>query len=242
MGWGASRRPRLVAVVIGLVFAAGCGGSPAPVASSAQPTQEPVAPCVTPDEQRAGGVRLTVAGTATEDGLVLGSGGTGLVLANQSDTDLCDWKPLASVWADHGYRILIFNYSGARPDQDVLAAAAELRRRGVGRVFLIGASMGGTAVLAAAAAAQPPVAGVISLSGPAAYAGANAGSAMPRLTVPALFVVGEFDERFVGDARTLYAACAAKDKKLEILPTGNHGTALIDDRVDGQIQAFLTGH
>jgi pimeloyl-ACP methyl ester carboxylesterase len=96
--------------------------------------------------------------------------------------------------------------------------------------------------LAAAAAARPPVAGVISLSGPAAFAGVDAGSAVRKLAVPALFLVGEFDEPFIGDAKTLYAACAAKDKKLEILPTGNHGTALIDERIDQRIQAFLTRH
>ncbi len=187
-------------------------------------------------------MQLTVSASATAAALVLGSGSTGLVLANQVDTDLCDWKPLASVWAEHGYRVLIFNYSTALADQDVLAAAAELRRRGSSRVFLIGASMGGTAVLAAAAAAQPPVAGVISLSGPSSFAGVDASGAMRKLAVPVLFLVGEFDEPFIGDAKTLYAACAAKDKKLEILPNRNHGTALIDDRVDRQIQTFLTQH
>jgi pimeloyl-ACP methyl ester carboxylesterase len=244
MQWGAARpvRPQRVAVVIGLVFAAGCGGSPAPGPAGSPPAVEPVAACVTPDEQRAGGMQLTVSASATAAALVLGSGSTGLVLANQSGTDLCDWKPLASEWAEHGYRVLIFNYSLALADQDVLAAAAELRRRGSGRVFLIGASMGGTAALAAAAAAQPPVAGVISLSGPAAFAGVDAGKAMPKLTVPVLFLVGEFDEPFIDDAKTLYATCAAKDKKLEILPKSNHGTALIDERVDRQIQTFLTGH
>jgi dienelactone hydrolase len=241
MRWGAAG-PVRVAVLIGLVFAAGCGGSQTPVATGSPPAVEPVAPCVTPDEQRAGGVQLTVGGTGIAAGLVLGSGSTGLVLANQSGTDLCDWHPLASQWAAHGYRVLIFNYSTALADQDMLAAAAELRRRGSSRVFLIGASMGGTAALAAAAAARPPVAGVISLSGPAAFAGVDADSAMRRLAVPVLFLVGEFDEPFIDDAKTLYAACAAKDKKLEILPTGRHGIALIDERIDQQIQAFLTRH
>jgi pimeloyl-ACP methyl ester carboxylesterase len=83
---------------------------------------------------------------------------------------------------------------------------------------------------------------VISLSGPAAFAGVDAGVAMPKLAVPVLFLVGEFDERFIDDVKTLYAACAAKDKKLEILPNGNHGTALIDERVDRRIQTFLSGH
>ncbi|MEN3362528.1 MAG: hypothetical protein V7637_6510 [Mycobacteriales bacterium] len=235
-------RAALVPVAIALALVAGCGGPSVPAATGSPRAVEPVAPCVTADEQRADGLRLAVAGSATADALVLGSGSTGLVLANQSDTDLCDWKPLADEWSQRGYRVLIFNYSSRPPDQDVLAAVAELRRRGSGRVFLIGASMGGTAVLAAAVKARPPVAGVISLSGPAAFAGVDAGTAVRTLTVPVLFLVGEQDEPFAGDAKTLYAACPAKDKKLELLPTAAHGTALIDERIDGRIQTFLTRH
>jgi pimeloyl-ACP methyl ester carboxylesterase len=235
-------RSGLVPVATVLALATGCGGSSAPAVTASPPAAQPVAECVTPDEQSADGVRLAVGGIAAADALVLGSGSTGLVLANESDVDLCDWKPYASVWAERGYRVLIFNYSSGPADRDVLAAVAELRRRGSGRVFLIGASMGGTAVLAAAAAAQPPVAGVISLSGPAAFAGVDAGPAMRRLTVPALFLVGELDEPFADDAKTLYAACAAKDKKLELLPTGSHGTGLIDERIGNRILTFLTGH
>ncbi|HEV2918592.1 MAG TPA: alpha/beta fold hydrolase, partial [Actinomycetota bacterium] len=55
---------------------------------------------------------------------------------------------------------------GGRIDGDVAAATAQLRRRGADRVVLIGSSMGATAVLSAAARIRPPVAGVVSLSGP----------------------------------------------------------------------------
>ena len=53
-------------------------------------------------------------------------------------------------------------------------AAAELRRRGADRLVLVGFSMGGTAAVEAAAEITPPVAGVISLSGPEEYQGADA--------------------------------------------------------------------
>jgi pimeloyl-ACP methyl ester carboxylesterase len=235
-------RPALVAAVVALMLSAACGGPAEPRASGSSQAVEPVAECVTPDEQRTNGIRVPVTGATTEDALVYGSGSVGLVLANQSDSDLCDWKVYAQAWAQRGYRILVFNYSTAPPDKDVLGAAAELRRRGSSRIFLIGASMGGTAVLAAAAAAQPPVAGVISLSGPTAYGGVDASTAVRKLTVPALFLVGESDGRFADDAKTLYAACPAKDKKLEILPTGSHGIGLIDERIDNRIQTFLTQH
>jgi pimeloyl-ACP methyl ester carboxylesterase len=234
-------RPAVLVPVFVLVV--GCGGAPAEVSTAPSPEVIPVASCVTDEEQVAGGVRLPAADpSATVDALVLGHGSTGLVLANMSDTDLCDWKPLADEWSQKGYQALIFNYSGTGPAKDMLSGAAELRRRGATKIFLIGASMGGTAALGAGAAARPAVAGVISLSGPAAYAGVDAAAAVRKLTVPVLFLVGENDEEFVADAHTLYAACIAKDKKLVVLPTGNHGTALIDDTIDQRIQTFLSQH
>jgi pimeloyl-ACP methyl ester carboxylesterase len=59
-----------------------------------------------------------------------------------------------------GYRALVFDFRGYnRLDDDVVAAVAELRRRGVTKVVLVGSSMGGTAVLLAATRIRPAVAG-----------------------------------------------------------------------------------
>jgi dienelactone hydrolase len=73
--------------------------------------------------------------------------------------------PTARSYARLGYRVLVFDlHDQDRVDDDVVAAVAELRRRGVARVVLVGSSMGGTAVLVAAARIRPAVAGVVSLS------------------------------------------------------------------------------
>ena len=78
---------------------------------------------------------------------------------------LCEWLPTARSYARLGYRVLVFDFHDQdRVDDDVVAAVAELRRRGVARVVLVGSSMGGTAVLVAAARIRPAVAGVVSLS------------------------------------------------------------------------------
>lgn len=60
---------------------------------------------------------------------------------------------------------------GVREVHDVIAAAAELRRRGHSWVGAIGASMGGTAVLRAAglARAEPPFDAVCAISAPAVW-------------------------------------------------------------------------
>ena len=49
--------------------------------------------------------------------------------------------------------------------------------------------MGGTAVLSAATRVRPPVAGVVSLSGPSSLGGVDATAAMRQLRVPVLLVV-----------------------------------------------------
>jgi dienelactone hydrolase len=92
--------------------------------------------------------------------VVLGQGRRGLVLAHQRGGDLCEWVPIARSYARLGYRTLVFDFHDQdRLDDDVVAAVAELRRRGVTRVVLVGSSMGGTAVLVAATRIQPTVAG-----------------------------------------------------------------------------------
>ncbi len=206
----------------------------------ASPAPSPIAGCVSAEEQRAGGLHLPGDQGTVTDAVLLGSGTTGVVLANQSEDDLCQWR---TAYADHlvqlGYRVGIFNYSAQSPDRDVLSVAGALRQRGAGRVFLIGASKGGTAVLGAAAQGDPEVAGVISISGPSAYAGVSAIGAAPSITVPALFIAAEYDQPFADDARAMYQACGAREKKLSVEPGGFHGTALLSDHVSALIDAFL---
>jgi dienelactone hydrolase len=93
------------------------------------------------------------------------------------------------LYARLGYRVLVFDFHDQdRLDDDVIAAVGQLRRRDVARVVLVGSSMGGTAVLVAATRIRPPVAGVVSLSGPVVFGDLDARAAVGRLRVPALFV------------------------------------------------------
>ena len=83
--------------------------------------------------------------------MVLGHGDSGLVFGHQLGADLCEWPETARAYARLGYRTLVLDFHDRdQVDDDVVAAVAELRRRGVARVVLVGASMGGTAVLVAA--------------------------------------------------------------------------------------------
>jgi len=109
----------------------------------------------------------------------------------------------------------------------LVAAAGELRRRGVARVVLVGSSMGGTAMLVAAGRARPPVARVVSLSGTAEFAGMDARVVVPHLRVPALFMAAKGDGAFPAAARGLYGAAGTRDKQLLVLSSAAHGTNLL---------------
>jgi len=203
----------------------------------------PIASCITEDVQREHGLTLTRPDGVEVDALDYGTGTTAIVLANQVDGDLCGWQPYPEIWASQGYQVLTFNYSGRdRAPDDVLAGVAAVRERGATHVVLIGASKGGTAVLVAAAEAAPAVDGVVSLSGPQVYGAANAISAMPKLTVPALFVAGEYDREFADAARALHAAAATTDKQLVIRESPRHGWALLDSDTLDLIHTFITDH
>ena len=143
--------------------------------------------------------------------------------------ELSTWWP----GPDRTYALHVNGYgtssgsANVRPDRDVAAAAAELRRRGARKVILVGASMGGTGVVAAAPGIRPAVSGVVDLSGPVGFGGVNALPAARKLRRPALFVVGRDDGDFAAATRALYRAAATKDKELVIAPTSWHGVDLV---------------
>jgi hypothetical protein len=87
--------------------------------------------------------------------------------------------------------------------------------------------MGGAGVVAAAPVIRPVVSGVIELSAPTAFSGANALAAVKKLKRPALFVAGRDDGDFPAATRSLYRAAATKDKKLHIAPSSWHGVDLV---------------
>ena len=226
-------------VLVALAAVTACGSAepppPAPV--------EPVASCVDEDEQRTNGAILTRADGNTVDAMVYGSDTAAVIMANQSDGDLCQWKSHAEILAQNGYMAIVFNYSPwSGAENDVLAAVATARERGALDVYLLGASRGGTNVLAAAAKAQPPVNAVVSLSAPQSFDGTSAAIVMETFTTPVLFMVGETDAPFAEETRKLYEACASTDKSLEVLDNGRHGIALVDANVFARIRNFIAKH
>jgi dienelactone hydrolase len=190
-------------------------------------------PCIKAGETP---VLMKAADGATVYGVEVGTGTTGVVLAHQYFSNHCEFMDFARELAAAGLRALTidFRYNGAstggnssRLDLDVVAAAARLRADGATRIKLVGASMGGTAVLVAASEITPPVDGVVSLSGPTYFRGMNAVRAVRRSRVPVRFLVARGERRFAPDATYLMRAAAAKDKAIMRVANGGHGSSML---------------
>jgi pimeloyl-ACP methyl ester carboxylesterase len=178
--------------------------------------------------------------------------GKRIVLAHEAFGDLCRWVPYGNLLSRYGFRVLVFDYRdvglsakvtgkrAARIDADIAGAIAELRRRGPKEIVLVGASLGGAAVLAAAASARPALAGVVSISGPDSaflrgggyeHAVLDPTTAAARMRSPLLFLASK-DDPSVPAASTgkLYRAATIEDKRLVVVPGSSHGISIVDDR------------
>jgi pimeloyl-ACP methyl ester carboxylesterase len=240
-----ARQPLIVIAFTALALA-GCGGSgsgtagptrTSTTATAAGTTGKTLDSCAHEDAT----TKIVHFSGADLDGVVIGNGPNGVVLAHQLHSNLCSWLPFAKRLAAAGMRVLVFDFpSTSDLDRYVLAAVAELRHQGTHSIALAGASMGGTAVLVAASRGSK-ISRVASLSGPRNFESLAAGRAVPRVRVPVLFLAGGEDSPYVDDARAMYRAATA-DKRLLVVPGSDHGTDLLDDeQVADQLLAFLAG-
>jgi pimeloyl-ACP methyl ester carboxylesterase len=176
-------------------------------------------------------------------GRLFGKGLTGVILAHMYPADQKSWYPVARKLADKGYLALTFDFRGygesggekviSKIDRDLEGAYRFLRPK-VKKVFLMGASMGGTA--AVRVAAENPTAGVVSLSAPIAFRGLDAREAILRIEVPCLFIAAEGDGPAAAAARELNKAAKSPDRLLLIVPGTEHGTRLFGSPQGGKVQ------
>lgn len=164
------------------------------------------------------------------------------MLAHQSPGTLCQWWPYAAGVSDLGYRVIAIDFEGYGASTsgdldyagDVVAAAQWLRTQQAGDIVLMGASMGGTAVVTAAARLSPPPAGVVDLSGPPRFSGMDAIAAATRVRAPILFGVGLRDGGFTAGIDETRAAAGETTTSLVTVPSNSHGAALVDPVVGYQ--------
>jgi alpha-beta hydrolase superfamily lysophospholipase len=246
-------------VVFLVLLAAGCGGGGSKQSVPKQPPPAIAQRCGA-DAQGvdAKQVWFRASDGALLDGAEVGDGDVGVVLAHESQSDLCPWLPFAKKLADHGYRAFAFDFRGSgsspaqfaakatRYDLDVSAASNELRSLGAKKVFLAGASIGGAAVMAASPSVDPQPAGVLSFSGEPELLDAMASA--PKTKVPLLVLLARNDGyTSVDSERRFVRAAASPDKQLVVYPDDWHGWDLLyhapyKARVDALVFDFLREH
>lgn len=193
------------------------------------------------------------------EGRLFGAGNrVGVVLAHMLPADQTSWWDFAERLSEQGYLALTFDFRGYCPGgnagcsaggrdiaaiwQDVLGAIDFVRSNGADRVMLVGASMGGTASLVAASQGSTPVAAVITLSAPASIEGLTAdANVLTRLSGGKLFVAGVGDAPAAHDAEQLYEL-APTPKRIEILPSDDHGTDLLSGNQSEVVRNLVIGY
>lgn len=195
------------------------------------------------------------AGAVPLSGHVFGSGPTGVLLAHMRPSDQTGWFPFATSAAATGrFTVLTFDFRGfgasggrqdfASLDTDLSAALAYMKATlKVDRVFLVGASMGGTASFVVGA--REPVAGIVSISSPAQFETLDALSAEPEIAVPQLFISSQGDVPARNSLEQLVKA-AKEPVDRELYDGSAHGTDLFlgphAADVTQRIIAFLGSH
>lgn len=194
------------------------------------------------------------------EGRLFGSGTTGVVLAHMGNAgdSQADWYGVAGALADRGYAVLTFDRRGVCPGgfngcssgsdsylnhwKDVVGAVRFMTEKGIGRVFVGGASIGAMASLYAAEHLGRDVAGVIWVSGLDFASGYRfERSDVRRVDVPKLFVSGSGDPYgAAASARRLYR-WSTPPKALVLLDSGEHGTDILSDPAEPEIAGDLTG-
>jgi len=180
------------------------------------------------------------------EGKLYGEGKTGVILSHQYNSDQSSWFSFAGQLANAGYLVLTYNFRGFCPGadagcsggtKDVAAATKDLegaisfmRDKGATKLFLVGASMGGTASLAETTAQPTRIAGVISMSSPISFQGLDANLAgLGDVGTPKLFIAGRSDPAGAADAaRSMYKK-SADMKQVLIVDTDQHGAFILTD-------------
>jgi esterase/lipase len=192
-------------------------------------------------------------------GRVFGDGRVGVVLAHMFPADQTSWWAFARVLAPKGFTVLTFDFRGYCPGgvagcsegerdvaamwQDVLGAVDFMMARGMVRVMLVGASIGGTASLLAAAQPGVPVVAIVALSAPQSFEGLTVDrTVLGNVTAAKLFVAGNGDPTGAAPAAQAMYDESPQPKQVEIVTSSDHGTDLLTGNQSGRVQTLIMGY
>jgi alpha-beta hydrolase superfamily lysophospholipase len=187
-----------------------------------------------------------------------GGGATAVVLAPQGGGDVCGWLPYVKTLVAAKLRVVDVDFRNSGDSQssrdpnrlglDLAAAVSRARADGATRVFLMGASRGGAAVVQNSAGIR--VDGRISLSGTRLWPGfgVNDYASLPRLSAPFLYVGSREDANAPwAEAASIFRKVGARDKRMVLYAGSWHGWDLVEQvpfaaRVRSLILGWIRAH
>ncbi len=187
-------------------------------------------------------------GAGALSGAIIGRGSTAVAFANQSDQDLCSWVPLAEQLAKQGVMSGLFDYSSIGSPQELATVVDTLREQGASRMVVVGASVGGRAVVTLGSKQGSHLDQIVSLSGERED---STGSPPDLLSdakqvraTPVLYVSSKNDgyTLFAEDTRKLFQATPSRGTQLLLVSGNEHGVDLLPNpRVRKAVVAAILG-
>lgn len=236
----------LLLALAALAPLAACGGGGGPAPAPPPPEGASAETIVAAD-----GVRLSARLFAADPDRIA-------ILLHMFRSDQAAWREFArTLQTERGTSALTLDFRGHGAsggerdpggiDRDVRAALAFARERGYRRAVLVGASMGATAAIVAAADANgggaEGVDGVVSISAPARMRGLDAADAVARVGAPLTLVAARGDLSARNALEGLAGRAGLGADALLVTPGAAHGTGLLaspdGDAVRAHVLAFL---
>lgn len=182
----------------------------------------------------------------TKDGIeingnIFGSGDKWVILSHMYPTDQKSWFNFAEYLAENGYIVLTYDFRGygnsggekeiSKIYMDLEAALKFIGQYNIEKVFLVGASMGGTASIIVASEEkidEIKIDGVITISAPTEFKGLSAIDKIEKLTCPKLFIATKGDT-FAAQSASTFFEKSKEPKEIQILEGSAHGTYIFEE-------------
>ncbi|MBA2287863.1 MAG: alpha/beta hydrolase [Ktedonobacteraceae bacterium] len=234
------KRTHLIPLILLLLILAACGAS-----GSSQPAAAPspspiptigITPTPTIPDIPAREVHFLTSDHVRLAGQLYGQGTTAVICSHELHTTKAIWSAsgIAQRLAARGYLVLAYDFRGNGDSQgqvdastlaiDVHAAMTFVRQQGATKIVLLGASMGGTATLKAAAHEQ--LAAVITLSAPQDFGVTISETDLKAINAPKLFINSQGDD-YAADTMHMYTL-ASPPKEIHLYPGSLHGVDIFD--------------
>jgi alpha-beta hydrolase superfamily lysophospholipase len=225
------RRIRIALVLTGLLAGPGTAAIAPPSLSAA---------CGSTNSLRARARWLETSDHVRLYAIEAGNGKTTVVLAHQGRSNLCEELSYAKTLVATGLGVLAFDFRGNGHSElparnplalgrDLAAAVRRAHEAGAARVYLVGASLGGAAIVQNSG--DLPVDGLVSLSGTRLWPGYGINKPGPgSLRAPFLYLGSSDDWRApLQEARSIFRRVGSPDKRQVFYSGSLHAWQLVQD-------------